>query len=89
MREAKMTDSVVVRMTRKGRRLVKAGKFPPDLSPMGRLVAAIAAMTDESGISGSNMCGIVNEILERHKTYDAAIDAVLSGCVSLDKTLPN
>lgn len=80
----------IVRMTRKGRRLAKAGKFPPAMTPMARLIAAVVSMTDGGDITVFNVTEIVDEILARHGgDIASAIDTVLSGRVSLDAIRPN
>lgn len=80
----------VVRMTRKGRRMAKAGKFPPGMTPMARLIAAVVSMTDGGGLTVFNVTEIVDEILARHGgDIASAIDTVLSGGASLDAIRPN
>jgi len=80
----------VVRMTRRGRRAVKAGRFPPGMSPMARLIAAVVSMTDDGGLTVFNVTQIVDEILARHGgDIASAIDTVLSGRASLDAIRPN
>jgi hypothetical protein len=82
--------AAVVRLTRKGRRAVRAGKFPPGMSPMARLVSAIISMTDDRGITAFNVSEIAGEILAHHGgDIAAAIDTVLAGRVRLDGIRPN
>jgi hypothetical protein len=80
----------VIRMTREGRRAVKAGRFPPGMSPGAKLVAAIVSMTGGQGMTSFNVKIIVDGILARHGgDFEAATDTVLSGGVKLDAILPN
>jgi hypothetical protein len=75
----------VIQMTRKGRRAVKAGRFPPGMSPEVRLVAAIVSMTNGRPITAFNVTAIMDELLARHDgDFEAATDTVLSGRVRLD-----
>jgi hypothetical protein len=80
----------VVRMTRKGRRAIKARKFPPGMSPMARLAAAIISMTDDRGVTAFNVQEIAGELLAHHGgDIAAAIDTVLAGRVRLEGIRPN